>query len=606
MAARELINILKILDSNYGAFSADFSATPLTSMRTSPEVIDLHLLTRISAAVSALFSDPGFIFSDDGFSQMMPWHRWISTLYAASPTHNADHVLRSLNQNGCDQSNFSIDPKNLAKYCLLYTPESEIPLDAEALWAAAPKMAANLFLVLMSPRFLASPAAHSKREALLKWLPEHLAEIDSLDQLPVGILHDVYMHCSYADLPSKHDIKKPINVLIRRKLDEWGLHNVSNQPRPMTAKPVMLVVLEYFSVAHSIYRTHSTTLRAAREHFHIIGMGLVGSVDEVGRSVFDEYVEITSPGDMPSMLKQIRDISETSKAQILYMPSVGMFPLTMFLSNLRVAPIQVMALGHPATTHSPCIDYVVVEEDYVGNPSVFSETLLQLPKDALPYVPSAAAYALDLTPILSKSPDVVKIAVCSTTMKLNPGFLETCRQIADTAQTPVHFHFLIGQAVGLVWAQVQQVVKRYLGDRVTVYCHQNYAQYMGIIRGCDLFINPFPFGNTNGIVDTVSVGLVGVCRTGPEVHEHIDEGMFARLGMPSWMVTRSTDEYIRAAVRLIDHEEERLDLRASLIEKNALQHLFAGRPNLFGERMHEVLMSAQAAAHLANETSVDK
>jgi hypothetical protein len=589
-AARELINILQILDSNYGSLSSNFSATAVMAVRTSSDAIDQHVLTRIATAVSALFSDPGFIFSDSGFFQMMPWHRWISTLFAASPSHNADHVLRSLNLNGYELDNFSVDIKNIPKFCFLYTPESEIRLDVEALWEAAPVLAANLFLVLMSPRFLGSPAAHSKREALLRWLPSRLNELGSLDLLPVGIMHDVYMHCSYADFPGKHDIKKPINALIRRKINDWGLVDVSQKTLVGKDKPVMLVVLEYFSVAHSIYRTHSTTLRAARELFHLVGIGFGSNVDDAGRAVFDDFLEIEKPHDLPAMLHQISKLAQIKQAQILYMPSVGMFPLTMFLSNLRVAPIQVMALGHPATTHSPCIDYVVVEEDYVGDPTVFSETLLQLPKDALPYVPSALASSLNLTPILTRSPHVVKIVVCSTTMKLNPNYLSACLQIADTAKSPVHFHFLIGQAVGLVWAQVNQVVKRYLGDRVTVHSHQNYASYMEIIRGCDLFLNPFPFGNTNGIVDTVSFGLVGICRSGAEVHEHIDEGMFGRLGLPAWMVTRSTEEYVTAAVRLIDNAQERLALREELIDKNGLSRLFTGRPELFGQALLKLLL----------------
>ena len=82
---------------------------------------------------------------------------------------------------------------------------------------------------------------------------------------------------------------------------------------------------------------------------------------------------------------------------------------------------------------------------------------------------------------------------------------------------------MIGQAQGLLYPQVKQVVNLYLSDdQVTVYQHQPYDRYMQIIAQCDLFINPFPFGNTNGIIDTVTCGLVGVCKTGPEVHEHID------------------------------------------------------------------------------------
>ena len=73
------------------------------------------------------------------------------------------------------------------------------------------------------------------------------------------------------------------------------------------------------------------------------------------------------------------------------MPSIGMDLATIFVSNARFAPIQVIALGHPATTHSEFIEYVIVEDDYVGSESCFSETLLRLPKDALPYVPSSLA-----------------------------------------------------------------------------------------------------------------------------------------------------------------------------------------------------------------------
>ena len=54
------------------------------------------------------------------------------------------------------------------------------------------------------------------------------------------------------------------------------------------------------------------------------------------------------------------------------------------------------------------------------------------------------------------------------------------------------------------------------------------AVYMANINDCDMFANPFPFGNTNGIVDTVYCGLPGVCLIGDEVHEHIDKGMFTR------------------------------------------------------------------------------
>ena len=98
-----------------------------------------------------------------------------------------------------------------------------------------------------------------------------------------------------------------------------------------------------------------------------------------------------------------------------------------------------------------------------------------------------------------------------------------------------------------------------------------------------MFINPFPFGNTNGIIDTVSAGLVGVCKTGAEVHEHIDEGLFRRLGLPQWLIADTVDAYVAAAVRLASNHEERVALRHAHAGEGKIDLLFKGRPHIMGE-----------------------
>ena len=103
----------------------------------------------------------------------------------------------------------------------------------------------------------------------------------------------------------------------------------------------MAVVLEWFSGAHSIYRTHSRTLEAAREHFEVVGFGFGYAVDDVGRNIFDRFIELEQPDYIGECLKTIRDFAEAERPDVLYMPSVGMFVLTVFMSNLRVAPLQI-------------------------------------------------------------------------------------------------------------------------------------------------------------------------------------------------------------------------------------------------------------------------
>lgn len=595
LAARELLELLASLDSHYGAAGAggsDFVAKP-TAVLLSGEEVDEHLLARIAGAVACLFSDAEFQLSDGGLAQLLHRHRWLSAIFSASPFRNADAILRALNNAGPGvEERSQVAERDLGKYCLLYGPDAELPLDLDALYEGNWRLAVGLALALLAPRFLGSPAAHGKRERILPWLARKLEQMEDLEELPLGILHDVYMHCSYADRPDRHEIKRGINRLIRGKLAERGL--LAPVPVPAApgagTKPVLLVVLEWFNASHSIYRTHSRTLEAARERFRTVAVG-PKEVDAAGRAVFDEFIECRQP-DVLATIAQVRQVAERIGAHALYMPSVGMHPLTMFLANVRVAPLQVMALGHPATSHSDQIDYVVVEDDYVGDPACFSEKLLRLPPDGMPYRPSQAAGGLDLHSVIEQrqsSPAVVRIAVAATTMKLNPGFLSACAAIAQRAGRPVHFEFLVGQAIGLTYLQVVRVLRQFLGDRATVHGQQPYAGYMRVIAGCDLFLNPFPFGNTNGIVDTVSAGLVGVCKSGAEVFEHIDEGLFGRLGWPRSLVARSVAEYIESAVSLIRDDEVRSRLSRELSGPAAVQRLFRGRPEIFGQRLEALL-----------------
>lgn len=598
-AARELLALMQMLDKNYGVVDKDFTAAPERSMQPFPDQVDLNIQTRIAAAVSVLFADPAFNFSAQGFGTYVLYHRWLSLLFAISPFRNADHVIQALNQNGHKPEQLRLNGNDWYKFCLLYSPESNVPLNFEAVWEANKTLAANLFLALMTPRFLASPAAHAKREALLNWLPGRLGEVEDIDQLPLGVLHDVYMNCSYSGLAGKHEIKRAINGLIRRKIKTWGLEDNPAPARlPASGKPVMLVVLEWFNASHSVYRVLSKAIREMRNQFHLIGVGFPNMVDDAGRAVFDEYVEIENQHDMRGTLEQVSRLAREREAQALYMPSVGMLLATMFLSNLRMAPLQFTTLGHSASTFSPFMDYYVIDEDFVGDEACFSEQVLKMPRDAFPFIPSGNTPETLAQAPMREAPEVVQIAMAASTMKLNPEFLQTCRQIAERSATPVHFHFFIGFATGLMLKHVEQVVRNALGTRVTVHPHQSYADYLRQAGECDLYINPFPFGNMNGIVDMMSLGLVGVCKSGREPHEHIDEGLFGRLGMPGWLVTRSNEAYINAALRLINNHQERLEIRRKLGGYEATRRLFEGRPELFGlavQKLHRGLVGRTAS-----------
>ncbi|ENI8089365.1 cobalt ABC transporter permease [Salmonella enterica] len=589
-AARVLLFTLEQLDKHYGQWGTYFSA--YVPGQTSSEV-NVHLCTRLAGAITTLFSRPDFNISDEGYIQLMGYHRWLALIFAVSAYRHADHIIRNHNAGG----HGVIDPlvlnsNNLKLFCLCYYPDSQIALQPDVLWQYDRQTVVRLFFALLSGRALPTSPAHAKREQLLAWLPAKLEEIDALDFLPTSVLHDVVMHCSYADLAGKHDIKKHINRLITSNLAQAPLSELLPfSPPPDREKPVLAIILEWFTCQHSIYRTHSTTMRALRKYFYVIGLAQAAATDAITQEVFDEFIEVSVQTAVPDMVEHLSVL----QPDVVYYPSIGMFPLTIYLSNLRLAPLQLMALGHPATTHSPCIDGVLVEEDYLGDTACFSEPVYPLPRDALPYLPPEHTRRILAVrqPFKERQQQnwpfelPVRVAVCASIMKINPGFLQALAEVTRRSRIPVQFCFYLGMSQGLMQDYMTQAITSVLPN-AEVNAHMAVQDYQEALNSCEMFANPFPFGNTNGLVDTVRQGLPGVCMTGPEVHTHIDEGLFRRLGLPEELIATDRESYICAVVKLVEEVDWREWWQRWLTTTDVEQILFTGRPETFAKNVYEI------------------
>ncbi|MEC5405902.1 glycosyl transferase family 1 [Paraburkholderia sp. MPAMCS5] len=582
-ASIQLLSALALFQQKRGMLDESFLASGMTGL--TPAEQRTRFCTRLASAASVLFADAEFKLPAECFRLFLTLHEWVELMFSVTPFGTADHVACHLNPRGAQDRQFLPGDSFVEKLCVLYSTESELELDFAALWAYDKVLAACLALVLLAPVFKGSLSAHIKREALIEWLPGKLQQIPDLDDLPTALLHNAYMFCSYADTPRRHEIKRDINVLVRRKLVQLGLTDLPAAPRAPGAKkrgkkPLMMVVIEWFGGAHSIYRTHSRTLEAAREHFEVVGFGFGYAIDDIGRTAFDRFIELEEPEYIGECLQTIRDFAEREQPDVLYMPSVGMFVMTVFMSNLRVSPLQIAGLGHPATTHSDKIDYVSVEEDYVGDPACFSEKLMKLPKVGQPYRPSVALP--DIGASIPPARETLEVVITASAMKLNPAFLDACREIGARARTPVEFHFMSGVPAGLALDHMRGVIGHAL-PRAVVHGFHQYPSYLERVNRSDLFLSPFPFGNTNGIVDALTLGLPGVCKRGPEVFEQIDGALFERVSLPPWTITDSVESYIAAAVRMIDGHDERIALRQRLIDTHAVESCFEGRPEAFAE-----------------------
>lgn len=600
-AARLLLLLLTQLDSHYGQWGPQFSAYAPGVMQPG---LNRQLCTRIAGAVTTLFSRPDFTVSDDGYVRLMSLHRWLALIFAVSSYGHADHIIRNINAAGGGVVEpLTLNAHNLRLFCLCYFPDSQIALQPDALWQYDRRTVARLFLALISGRALPTSAAHGKREQLLAWLPDRLAELDSLDFLPTAVLHDVYMHCSYASLTEKHRIKRSLNDLIRRSLlagdfadiavegnrGQTTMDNPAIQGPPK--KPVILVVLEWFTCQHSVYRTHSRALASLRERFTVHGVGLNTAVDAAGREVFDVFHGVSAA----SALQEAYAIARELRPDMVLYAGIGMFPFTIYLSNLRLAPLQLVGLGHGASTFCEQMNGFVIEEDLVGDERCFSETVIRVPADAMPFVPPADVHCVPVTrmPFLTRQqaqwrePLPVRVAVCASIMKINPNFLATLAEIQRRSRVVVQFCFYMGFAQGLTLDYLREAIRAVLPG-AEVNAHMPVQAYQVALNSCELFVSPFPYGNMNGVVDAVRMGLPGVCLTGPEVHSHIDEGLFRRLGLPEELIATGDESYIRATLRLVEEHDWREMLQHQLLDNDVEQVLFQGHPEKFAVAISDV------------------
>ena len=583
-AAQALMGLIRDLNIGNGRIP-ELGEHPLAG-RQDPR--DVRYVTRLAAAIGALFADESFQLSPGGFRLFAMAHRWLSAIFGASAFGNADHIIRAFNLNLEDAGKkFEVQEKDLLKFALLYSIDSEVQLDIEALWAKDRVLASALFLGILSSRVVLSEAAHEKREKILEWFPQKLSEMQ-LSDLPIGFLHDAWMHCTYAVTPRKHDIKEALNKLIRTDLLRNGFADDTRDRSKLSRdKPVVVVILDHFHSRHVIFRWFSRLLAGLRPAFRLVGI-CIQKPDEPAAALFDKHILIELPPDrglgdaLHPMLEAVRE----EAPDIVFHLGVGMSLQGIFLANLRLAPIQIASIGHPATTKHTQIDYFMVDDLMLNSSSEtavadFSERLLLAP-------PSAFALCRPPTPDFErqqrKGDGVVNIAVVLSLMKLNPPFLRACREVMDRCKVPTRLHVLLGGSYGVTTMYVDNLIRRTIPDAI-IYPQLTPEQYYYALGAADMCLEPFPFANATTIIDYASEGVPSVCLVGDPISARQSACVMRRIGLPEWLITQTPKEYIEKAAMLASDALHRETIRSYL--RDAFQpskvdslDIFQGDPKL--------------------------
>jgi hypothetical protein len=547
--------------------------------------VQASLYTRLAAAMVALLTDPKFGISQEGFDHFASEHAIIDVLFRASVFETSDHMLAALSSNPSetDKAKLQIaDGNGLVKFLLTYSMRSGFGLSFEETFTKSPQVMFSLWAGMISPLITTAVQAQDRRELLLGL--HKIFENVSVPDPVLATVSDAYMYTSYGIRRDKHDAKATIHQLIGKMLRTRG---VKLPDAPVMArrrkerlalggetKPTILICVEWFSHLHAMFRCYAPIIRQLRSKFRLVGMSRACDIDELGKAEFDEWREVSMDGLV--LEKLVQEIVSTVRPDIIYYPSLGMAMWWVIMASARLAPIQVMTLGHPASSRSPFMDYVICEEKAIGDSALFSERIVEMPTSSARFVMRPDGEFP--VPEIEETPEVIRIAIPAMLCKLNATFMHSMRRIAESQHAVrVEFHFFVNM-LGINLFQAARELRDWLGDRAFIYERANYPDYTRNLRRCHLHFSTFPFGGTNSTIDSMLHAIPVLTKEGDEPHERFDAMMIRHAGQPESLIAKSVDEYVEMANRLIDSNEMRVGLSRKLIATD-LRGLFFGEPD---------------------------
>ena len=399
---------------------------------------------------------------------------------------------------------------------------------------------ARILAVLAEP-FTISEQAYAQRLRLLT--PDVLAALSELE-LPFECLRDageIYMHCTYLESPDRHEIKRVVNGWLRKfALRSIDVPECTRKPE-RKPRPKVLIPLEWFGTDHSMFRCYAPAISQLKERFETIGMYGGDASDPQAEQVFERVIHL--PGEQLEF-STIAEIIHAEAPDVIFFPSVGMASWCVALANIRLAPIQAMCPGHPASSLSECMDYFLVEAPLVGDRARYSERIIALPTGSARFSKRTdGQFSHDITRL-----DGRHVAVPAIAAKLIPPFMRAL-QVIKASCPDVTYHFFPNQT-GLDHASVDYEIRKWFPDAV-VYPRTDYQTYLDRLGACSLALDTFPFNGTNSVLDCFMCRVPVITLEGKDASERCAAAMIRRLGMDENCIAHTPEQFIDDAVAMI-------------------------------------------------------
>jgi hypothetical protein len=326
---------------------------------------------------------------------------------------------------------------------------------------------------------------------------------------------------SYLADPDRHEFKKAIVRQAGAMLHGLPLPVLQGAAAPAGGKPRLTVVGELLFPQHAMFRCYADQLAGLMEHFNVTL--LADQPTRCAEHARISHAQLYFPAHERDPVRLAQLVASTTPDVILY-PSVGMSYWTFVLSMLRLAPLQLMSVGHPAPSCSDQVDATLVYHELGVTPMPEYGRLIAYDAQALPAPPPGGWQGA--APATGAG---LAIAINAARIKLTPQFLALVAEALASAPQEVQVHFFPNTSGVELLA-----LRRELGQQfphAQVHAAAAYADYMAQLSQAAVILQSFPFGGTNTAMDALALGIPLVCLDGGDLASKVDPLLLAHAGL---------------------------------------------------------------------------
>jgi len=494
-----------------------------------------------------LFTQEDYVPSDPDMVRFVELNPVIANLVAISSFRNTDPFIEILRN----------QTRNFAKMLALYSPRNTVRLDCKQLFDTEPNYATQWYFCFWENYKGCCAGKHT-----LENMQRHLGYQDPRMGAINGYVHHAYFGCTYADFEKDHLLKRHVNHVFQ----EWPPAKVPIVNKPDRRKIAILTAMWF--PQQSVYRCTHSFVKALAKDFDLTLIHLGRPRDDLDRSLFREVRQFTMGNPIDLSVLTPNDWA------MAYFPDIGMNIESIFLSNLRIAPIQICGYGHPVSTFGSRVDYwlggrdIESIDDWERN---YSERLVLVPGSGV--APNKPNY----TPRGTYAPGEVMLINCAwSAQKINYPMLQRLRRIVERAKRKVRLRFFTGGALdGNGFIPMRRVIEEVVGaENVEVFDGMFYPEYMARLEQGDFTLDSYPFGGYATATDAIFLRKPIVTWQGTKFYNRSAASLLRHIGLEE-LIVHGGDAYEELAVKLIDDDEYRGRIVAKLAKLDLDKTIFA-------------------------------